>query len=80
MYALYTKVDRRLLGEIGDDDMQFLRDNLEEESLTDVDYTLTRMTVEYLRENGMSPRLAQVLEAALGDQDEVEIVYEQKES
>jgi hypothetical protein len=79
MYVLTRKSDGTPLGEIADDDLQFLRDNLEEESLTDDDYTITRLTLEYLRENGMSPALASVLDNALGEQDEVEIVYRPQE-
>ena len=78
MYELTRKSDQTYLGEISDDDLQFLRDNLEEESLIDDDYTITRLTLEYLRGNGLSPQLAQVLEGALGDQDEVEITYRPK--
>ena len=78
MYALYIKSDNRYVGDLSDEELQFLRDNLEEESLTDTDYDLTRLTLEYLRGNGLSPRLAQLLESALGEQDEVEIVYQPK--
>ena len=75
MYELIRKSDQTSLGEISDDDMQFLRDNLEEESLTDDDYTMSRLTLEYLRGNGLSLHLAQLLDNALGTQDEVEIIY-----
>jgi hypothetical protein len=78
MYELIRKSDQTALGEISDDDMQFLRDNLEEESLTDNDYTMSRLTLEYLRGNGLSPHLAQLLDNALGTQDEVEIIYQPK--
>jgi hypothetical protein len=78
MYALYIKADHRHIGDISDDELQFLVDNLEEEELDDTDYDLTRLTLEYLRGNGLSPRLAQLLDGALGDQDDVEIAYEPK--
>lgn len=78
MYELIRKSDQKFLGEISEEEMIFLRDNLEEESLTDDDYTIARLTLEYLRGNGMSPHLAQVLDAALGEQDEVEIIYRPK--
>jgi len=78
MYALYVKSDHRYLGDISDDELKFLVDNLEEEALDDTDYDLSRLTLEYLRGNGLSPRLAQLLDAALGDQDDIEIVYEPK--
>ena len=75
MYELMRKSDQLPLGSLSEEDMQFLRDNLEEESLTDNDYTITRLTLEFLRGNGLSPQLAQMLETALGGQDEVEIQY-----
>ena len=78
MYELIRKSDQTSLGEISEDDMQFLRDNLEEESLTDNDYTMSRLTLEYLRGNGLSLHLAQLLDNALGTQDEVEIIYQPK--
>ena len=78
MYELMRKADGSPLGEIAEEEMQFLRDNLEEESLTDDDYAISRLTLEYLRGNGLSPHLAQLLQDALGDQDEVEIVYRPK--
>lgn len=76
MYTLTRKSDQQVIGEISEAEMQFLRDNLEEESLTDDDYTFTRLTLEFLRGNGMDPHLAQVLEAALGGRDEVEVQYQ----
>ncbi len=79
MYDLYLKADQRHLGAIADDEMQFLRDNLEEESLTDDDYTINRLTLAYLRENGLSAHLAGVLDQALGERDEVEITYRARE-
>ena len=78
MYALYVKSDHRFLGDISDDELKFLVDNLEEESLNDTDYDLSRLTLEYLRGNGLSQRLAALLDGALGDQDDIEIVYEPK--
>ncbi len=75
MYELIRKANQQPLGTIADEDMQFLRDNLEEESLTDDDYTISRLTLEFLRGNGMSPQLTQLLEAALGEKDEAEIIY-----
>ena len=78
MYALYVKADHRYLGDISDEELKFLVDNLEEEGLDDTDYDVTRLTLEYLRGNGLSSRLAQLLDGALGDQDDIEIEYEAK--
>jgi len=77
-YALYLKEDRRHLGDISDAELEFLRNNLEEEGLTDTDYAISRLTLEYLRGNGIDAHLAQLLDSALGAADEVEIVYAAK--
>jgi processive 1,2-diacylglycerol beta-glucosyltransferase len=63
------------LGQVSDDDMQFLVDHLEEEFREDSDYYLDADTVEALREAGASPALLAVLEPALGDLGEVEIQW-----
>ena len=77
MIALSRKTDNSSLGDISEEELQFLVDNLEEdEGLGDNEYNITRMTLEYLRENGLSPHLAKLLETALGDQDEVDIIYQ----
>ena len=78
MYALYRKSDNLYFGDIGDEEFQFLVDNLEEEGLNDTDYNITRMTLDYLKENGLSPHLAKIIETAMADQDEVDIVYQPK--
>ena len=79
MIALSRKADNSSLGDISEEELQFLVDNLEEdEGLGDNEYNITRMTLEYLRENGISPHLASLLEGALGGQDEVDIVYQPK--
>lgn len=75
-YALYLKKDRRPLGDISDLDYQYLQDNLEEESVSDTDYTISRLTLDFMRGSGLPAGLAAILEAALGDADEVEIVFE----
>ena len=83
MYELYLKSDNRYLGDISEADMQFLRDSLEEESLTDDDYTISPLTYEYLKSRTMSPALSAILADALaagGGRDDVEIVYRPKDA
>jgi processive 1,2-diacylglycerol beta-glucosyltransferase len=77
MPELYLKSNNTHLGHISDDDLRFLIANLEEESLTDEDYTITRLTFEFLKDQGMTPGLQAMLEKALGDKEEVEIKYTQ---
>ena len=75
MPELYLKSDNRHLGHITDPDLEFLMAQLEEEDSEDDDYTIDRMTLDYLKANGLSATLAKMLEEALGDKEEVEIRY-----
>jgi hypothetical protein len=77
MLKLYDKSTGKYLGRIEEEEMQFLRDNLEEESLTDVDYYLNRTTFDLLKEEGMSENLEKLIETAMGNKNEVEIRYEE---
>lgn len=76
MVRLYDKITNRFLGTITDEELQFLIDNLEEESLTDVDYYLNQTTLAALKEKGMSENIARLLETAMGMTNEIEIRYE----
>jgi hypothetical protein len=76
MVKLYEKGTRRYLGRISDEELQFLIDNLEEETLTDTDYYINRGTLELLKAKGMSQGLAGLIEGAMGQKDDVEISYE----
>jgi hypothetical protein len=75
MPELYVQATNRHLGHIDDDELDFLMAQLEEEDSDDEDYTIDRMTLDYLKANGLSANLATLLEEALGDKDEVEIRY-----
>ena len=76
MVKLYDKTTGKYLGRISDDELQFLIDNLEEESMTDVDYYLNRTVFNLLKEKGMSENLAKMIEQAMGKKDDIEISYE----
>ena len=76
MVKLYDNDTGQYLGRITDEDLQFLADNLEEESLTDTDYYINRETLDLLKEKGMSEDFAKLIENAMGGGDEIEIRYE----
>lgn len=76
MVKLYDKGTGQYLGKIDDEDLQFLIDNLEEESLTDTDYYVNQTIFDFLKERGMSEGLTKLIEEAMGEADEVEIRYE----
>jgi hypothetical protein len=75
MIQMRDKETGKLLGSISEENLQFLIDNLEEESDDDTDYYLNRTTVDMLKENGASDELIELLNNALGDRDDVEIEW-----
>jgi hypothetical protein len=75
MVYLYNKTTGDLLGEIGEDDLQFLIDQMEEESMKDQDYSITNMEISYFTEHGASNELISLLQEALGEQAEVIILW-----
>jgi processive 1,2-diacylglycerol beta-glucosyltransferase len=79
MIQLRDKESGSVLGSISEDDLQFLIDNLEEESEDDVDYYLNRSTLEMFKEKGMSPALLKVLENAFGGREDIEIEWSRLE-
>ena len=76
MLKLYEKNTNKFLGEISDEEVQFLRDNMEEESMTDVDYYINKTIFNLLKEKGMSENLTKIIQQAMGNKDEIEIRYE----
>ena len=75
MVFIYNKTTNDLIGEIGEDDLQFLIDQMEEESMKDKDYSITNMEISYFSENGASAELIALLREALGEQSEVIILW-----
>jgi processive 1,2-diacylglycerol beta-glucosyltransferase len=70
MILLYSQV-----GELSEDQLDFLIDNLEEEWSDDRDYFINRELVNALQTRGADPALIAMLQAALGDKDEVDILW-----
>lgn len=75
MVFIYNKSTKDLIGEIDEDDLQFLIDQMEEESMKDQDYSITNMEIAYFAENDASPELIALLRKALGEQSEVIILW-----
>jgi hypothetical protein len=75
MVYLYNQNPQELLGEISEDELQFLIDQMEEESTKDQDYSITKMEIAYFSQNGASPHLITLLNNALGEQQEVIILW-----
>ena len=75
MIQLKDKASGVSIGTITRDDLQFLIDNLEEESETDTDYYLNRSTLDYFREKGTHTALVDLLEQAMGEREEMDIEW-----
>jgi len=75
MIQVRNKDTGTLLGNISEEQLKFLIDQLEEEYEEDRDYYINRETVTLLEERGADPALLDILNRALGDKDDVEIVW-----
>ena len=75
MIKLFDKETGGLLGTIGEEQLKFLIDQLEEEFEEDMDYYISRNTLEMLGEKDIDPELFQLLQKALGDREGVEITW-----
>ena len=74
--TLYDNDTGDELGRISDTQLQFLIDQLEEETLTDQDYYLNATTVEFLVTNGADADLMELLRNAIAGKDGVEIRWQ----
>lgn len=61
------------LGGITEDQLQFLIDLLEEESLADQDYYISGPTVDLLEAEGADPALVALLRSAVGGREGVNV-------
>jgi processive 1,2-diacylglycerol beta-glucosyltransferase len=77
MVKLYDKASGAPLGEITDAQLQFLRDQLEEESLEDVDYYLNEATLDMFAARGADSELLELVRQALGTREGIEIAWSQ---
>lgn len=79
MIRLFDAESDAPLGTITEAQLEFLMDELEEESSTDRDYFINVATVDMLEEDGADPALLALLRSALGDREEMEIRWSNDE-
>jgi hypothetical protein len=70
MILLYAQI-----GEISEEQLDVLVDNLEEEWPEDRDYYINRAMIETLKQRGADSVLLHLLNEALGNRDEVDILW-----
>jgi hypothetical protein len=75
VHVLRDKETGATLGNISDQQLQFLIDRLEEESPDDTDYYIDKDSLEMFAEQGADPELLGLLQRALGDREEMEIEW-----
>jgi processive 1,2-diacylglycerol beta-glucosyltransferase len=76
MIEIYNNKTGEPIGEITREQLQFLIDAMEEESLEDQDYSITAMELMSFEGDGADPALIALLRGALGDQKELVIRWE----
>jgi processive 1,2-diacylglycerol beta-glucosyltransferase len=73
MVKLYDSESDKLIGTITGAELQFLKDQLEEETLEDQDYYIDPATLVWFEEQGADSSLVALLREALGDREGMEI-------
>jgi hypothetical protein len=75
MIHLHEKDTNIPLGTITEGQLQFLIDQLEEEWESDQDYSITPLLIQAFEAANADPELISLLKDALGERDEVIIVW-----
>ena len=75
MAQIFDKDTGKSLGTITEDQLQFLIDQMEEESDTDQDYYINSDLLSTFKESGIDSDLLAMLENALGDREGMEIEW-----
>lgn len=78
MVKLYDLQTKTFIGEISEAQFSFLADQLEEESLEDQDYYLNRATLDMFEQAGGDAALITLLRQAMGDRDEMDVLWERE--
>ena len=76
MPRLYNKKTGALLGTVSETDVECLVDVLEEEDSKDVDYFIDLDTADILEDNGASKEMMQLLRAAIGASEGIDVRWE----
>lgn len=76
MIKLKNKDTGAEFGTLSEEQLQFLIEQLEEENAGDHDYWFDGAQIGWLQEQGAEAALIELLEQALGDAEEMEVVWE----
>jgi hypothetical protein len=73
MIKIYDEATGAVYGTITEAQLQFLVDQLEEESLEDTDYYINPATLDMFEGRGVDAGLLTLLRSALGDREDMDI-------
>lgn len=76
MIEVFDRETGSSIGNITEDQLEFLMEHLVEEDNRDQDYYIDKGTIEMLAERGVDPVLRDLLIKALGKRDSMEILWE----
>ena len=75
MIELRDKETGARVGEITEEQLKFLTDQLEEESSDDQDYYINKPTLDLFAGQGADAQLLDLLRGAMGGREEMELVW-----
>ena len=75
MITLKVKGTDKCIGTLSEAQLQYLIDELEEEGSEDQDYWINSAQIELFKSKGADSSLIAMLESALGDNDDVEVIW-----
>jgi hypothetical protein len=78
MIKIFNKNTNEVLGRISEAELQFLGEQLEEESIEDTDYYIRKETIDTFEKEGGSSHLVQVLRGGLRHDDAIEIRWQRE--
>jgi processive 1,2-diacylglycerol beta-glucosyltransferase len=73
MIELYDEARGTRIGNVSEEELQFLIDQLEEESTRDTNYYISAPTIDMLEESGADANLVALLRNALGGREGFEL-------
>ena len=76
MIKIFNKDTNEFLGRVTEGELQFLAEHLEEESIHDTDYYITKDTLDQFPGHGASPKLMEVLRGGVRNGNAIEIRWE----
>ena len=76
MITLKNKDSGQQIGELSEEQLNFLVNELVEEHDEDKDYWLHKSQLETFKEKGADSSLISMLESAFGDKDDIEVIWE----